>query len=211
MSMPSRPACVALVALLGSVGPIPLDGQAPPTLVGVVGGYTSTEHVWSPDADAQGVAGLTLGAFVDVQTPLDWLSVGAEVAYTQRGANVLFDVGGTPTPGGIRTDYVTLAIRIRAAIGVGPARLHVAVGPISDVVLRSRLDPLLTQELDEEGSTVFGVSVGAGAGAWVTSRVFVEVEARIVEGLQAAYSGNFVSAHNRSRELVARVGLLMGR
>jgi len=209
--MPSRIPCLALVALISPLGPTHLDAQAPPTLVGVVGGYTSTEHVWSPDADAESVAGFTLGAFVDVQTPADWLSIGAEAAYAQRGSNVLIDVGGTPTPGGIRTDYLTLAIRIRAAIEVGPSLLHVAVGPVSDVVLRSRLDPLLTQVLDEESATAFGVIAGAGVGAWVTERAFVEIEARIVEGLQAAYSGNFVSAHNRSRELVARVGLLVGR
>ena len=180
-------------------------------LVGAIGGYTSTEHVWSPASDTQSVGGLALGAFVDVQTPADWLSVGAEAAFSQRGSNVLLDGGGVTTMGGIRTDYLTVSIRFRAAVPLGPARFHVAAGPVSDIVVRSRLDPLLTQVLDEESSTAFGVVAGAGAGVWVTERWFAQIEARIVEGLQASYTGDFVSVHNRSRELVARVGLLTGR
>jgi hypothetical protein len=184
--------------------------QLPAMMVGVVGGYTTTEHVWSPDADVTGTAGLALGAFVDVQTPVNWLSAGAELAYSQRGSDVLLDVGGTPTPGGIRTDYLTFTIRVRAALALGPARFHLVAGPISDIVIRSRLDPLLTQVLDEEQLAPFGVSAGAGLGLWVTGTVFAEIEARIVEGLQSSYTGDFVSARNRSRELVARVGFLVG-
>lgn len=197
-------------AVLLFAAPASLVGQLPPMVVGLVGGYTGTEHVWSPSSDTERVMGLSLGGFVDVQTPLSWLSAGAEVAYTQRGSDVLLDVGGTPSPGGIRTDYLTLTIRVRAAMALGPARFHVVAGPVNDILVRSRLDPLLAQVLDEEQPAPFGLSAGAGFGLWVTERLFAELEARVVEGLQSAYTGNFVSAQNRSRELVARVGLFVG-
>jgi hypothetical protein len=190
--------------------PVAGTAQLPPMVVGFVGGYTATEHAWSPDTDTERVAGFTLGGFVDVQAPLSWLSAGAELAYTQRGANVLLDVGGTPSLGGIRADYLTWAIRVRAALALGPARVHVVMGPVNDIVVRSRLDPLLVQILDEEQPAPFGFSAGAGLGVWVTERLLAEVEVRVVEGLQPAYSGNFISARNRSQELVARIGLRIG-
>ena len=184
--------------------------QLPRMVLGVAGGYTSTEHIWRRDADVTAVAGMALGAFVDVQTPLNWLSAGAELAYSQRGSDVLLDVGGIPTSGGIRTDYLTFTIRVRAALAFGPARFHLVAGPVSDIVIRSRLDPLLVQVLDEERPAPFGVSAGAGLGLWVTGTVFAEVEARILEGLESSYTGDFISTRNRSRELVARLGLLVG-
>lgn len=180
-------------------------------VAGVVGGYSSTEHVWSRTVETRSVSGLVLGGFVDVQTPLSWLTAGAEATYSQRGSDVVLDSGGTPVQGGIRADYLTFMVRLRAVFPLGPARIHVAVGPLSDFVIRSRLDPLLIQVLDEERAAPFGVSAGAGVGAFVTGRAFVEVEARIVEGLQSAYAGDLISARGRSRELVARVGVLVGR
>ena len=69
---------------------------------------------------------------------------------------------------------------------------------------------MLAQVL-EERATVFGAGVGVGVGAWVTPRVFAEVEARVVEGLGDAYVGSGVSVRNRSRELVARIGIPIRR
>ena len=200
-----------VLAVAAWSAPRAILAQAPPLVAGVIGGYTTTKHVWSPDADAHGVAGLVLGGFVDVQTPLSWLTAGAEATYSQRGSDVMLDGGGMSVPGGIRADYLTFMIRVRAALALGPARLHVAGGPMTDFVIRSRLDALLIQVLEEERAAPFGVSAGAGVGVFVTSSTFVEVEARIVEGLQAAYAGDLISVRSRSRELVARVGLLVGR
>lgn len=206
----ARPAWAAL-AVVALVAPVGVAGQTPRVVVGGVGGYTQTDHVWSRDEETRSVDGLALGGFIDVQTPLSWLSAGAEAVYTQRGSDVILDSGGTPTPGGIRTDYLSFIVRLKAALALGPARLHVAGGAGSDIVLRSRLDPVLSQVLDEEGAAPFTVTAGAGVGAWVTERFVVELEARVVEGLGTAHSGGFVSVRNRSRELVARVGLLLDR
>jgi hypothetical protein len=152
-----------------------------------------------------------VGGFVDVQTPLRWLTAGAELAYVQRGSDVVLDVGGTATPGGIRTDYLAFAIRVRAVLSLGPARFHLVAGPASDFVIRSRLDPLLVQVLDEESPAPFGVVAGAGIGFWVRPDVVFEVEGRLAEGLQSSYAGDLVSARNRSRELVLRFGMLVGQ
>ncbi len=208
-----RSPCVRIAAGLVVLAAVasPAAGQQPRMVAGLVGGYSVTEHDWSPNSDVSSVGGLTVGGFVDVQTPLPWLTVGVELAYVQRGSDVVLDVGGTPTPGGVRTDYLAFAIRVRAVLGLGPARFHLVAGPTSDFVIRSRLDPLLVQVLDEESPAPFGVVAGAGIGFWVRPDVVVEVEGRLAEGLQSSYAGDLVSARNRSRQLVLRLGMLVGQ
>jgi opacity protein-like surface antigen len=199
-----------LLTLCLTVLPSPTVAQAPALTAGLVGGYTSTEHVWSPSADTERVGGVLVGGFVDVQTPLDWLTAGVEMAYTQRGSDVLLGEDDAPSPGGIRTDFLTFAVRARAGLGLGRARFHVVAGPVADFVVRSRLDPLLGQVLDEERQAPFGVVVGAGAGLRITDTVVADVEARLTEGLQSSYAGDLISARHRSQELVLRVGMLVG-
>ena len=199
-----------LLALL-SLLPTGLAAQAGGTVAGVVGGYTTTEVLFRPDAETDEVGGLLIGAFVDAQTPVEWLSIRAEGAYTQRGGDVLADAQGLPLNGGMRTDYVSVTVQARAALALGSVRLHVAVGPTIDQLIRSRLDASLEQLLDREHPTVFGVGAGIGIGGWVTARVFAEIEARIVEGLGDAFSGDFISVRHRSTAIVARVGVPIRR
>jgi len=201
------------LAALGVLAlPAATSAQASPRMVaGVVGGYTTTEHVWTPSAETRRVGGLLIGGFADVQTPLEWLTAGFELAYTQRGSDVFVDVGGQPSPGGIRADHLSFAIRVKAKVEIGPARLHLVAGPVSDFVIRSRLDPLLMQILDDESSAPFGVVAGVGLGFWVAEDLFVDFEARIVEGLQSSYSGDLIRARNRSLEVVGRVGMFVAQ
>jgi len=176
-------------------------------IAGIVAGYATTDLIFDPDAETQEVGGVVVGAFVVSQTPLAWLSILAEGAYTQRGGDVMGVVQGLPVNGGIRSDYASIVVQARAAVGVGPVRIHVAAGPVVDQLLRNRMDNALDQILDSESPMVFGVSIGFGVGAWVSERIFAEVEARIVEGVGDAFSGDFISVRNRSSELVARVGV----
>lgn len=203
----SRPSPVHVAIALAWLIPAGLQAQGSKTIVGIVGGYGTTEQIWRPTTVAEDVGGLIVGAWVRAATPLGWLSIRAEGAYTQRGGDVVSDVAGQPVNGGIRSDYVTIALDGRATVGLGPLRLHVAAGPSFDVLIRSRLDQTLAPVLQQEGTAVFGVQAGVGLGVQVTERVLVEVEARIHEGLGDAYSGDFLSVRNRSREVVIRVGV----
>ena len=58
---------------------------------------------------------------------------------------------------------------------------------------------------------VFGAGVGAGFAATLPSSFHAEIEARVFEGLGDAYSGDFVSAKNRSSGLVLRFGRTLSR
>lgn len=201
---------VGIVVACGLGWAVSGSAQAPPLVAGVVAGFNSTEHIWTPSAETENVVGATVGGFVDVQTPLDWLTAGVEVAYAQRGSDVLLESAGATSPGGIRTDFLSLALRARAGLGVGRARLYVVAGITSDFVIRSRLDPFLIQVLDEERQAPFGVLAGGGFGFRVTDTVVADIEARLVEGLQSSYGGDRLTARHRSREIVFRVGMLVG-
>jgi hypothetical protein len=50
---------------------------------------------------------------------------------------------------------------------------------------------MLTQVLESEVPTVFGLRAGVGVDARVTERVVLELELRIFEGLGDACAGNF--------------------
>lgn len=207
-----RWAPVGLVAALTAAAlsaPAALEAQQPRTLVGAVGGWVQNRHVWSPSSDTERVGGVLVGVFLRARTPAPWLSVHAEALWTQRGGDVFDDVDGQILQGSIRTDYLTLVVHPRLSVAVGPLGLHVAAGPTIDQVVRGRLDPGLRMVLEDETPTVFGVGVGAGVGT-VVGAVHAEVEARLFEGLGDAYSGAFVSARNRSLELLARVGVPLG-
>lgn len=182
-----------------------------PTVVGLIGAHSANEQIWKPDAAADDVAGVVAGAFAHATTPLGWLSVVAEGTYTQRGGNVLDNGPDEPATGAIRSDYLTMSVHGRASVGIGPVRVHVAAGPTIDQLIRSRLDATLAPVLEREGSTVFAAAWGAGLSVLIGGRYTAEVEVRRVEGLGDAYSGGFRSVKNRSREIVARVGIPLPR
>jgi hypothetical protein len=173
----------------------------------VVGGVVQTSQLWAPDADTESYRGFSLGAFVDAATPRPWLSVRAEGAYTQRGGDVLLDVGGQPAGARLRMGYATLGVHAKVSYTLGPLHVHFAAGPTVDQVLRNRVDASLAQVFDRERSIVLGVAGGGGVGLWLTERVFAQVDVRIVEGLSDAYDGAFTTVRNRSGEVVARVGV----
>jgi hypothetical protein len=203
-------AFLALVTLPAIAGlGAPLSAQRPVTLGGM-GGYVQNSPVWNRGFDTESVGGAVLGAWVNVPTPLLWLSVTAEATLTQRGSGTRLDPGEVPGALGvspIRTDYLTTSVLPRATLEVGPLRLHVATGPTMDLLLRSREDVLPEPLLDEPATAVFAWTAGAGVGADVGTGWVAEIEARIVEGLSNAYSGELGTLRNRSIEILARVGV----
>lgn len=187
-----------------------VSAQSRPITLGGLGGWVQNTPVWNRGFDTESVGGLTLGAWVDVPTPAEWLSVTAEVAFAQRGSGTILDPEEVPGALGaspIRTDYVTTSVLPRATLQVGGVRLHAATGPTMDLLLRSRLDVVLEPELDEPATAVFAWTAGVGIGTDVAMGWVAEIEARIVEGLSNAYSGDLGTLRNRSFEVLARVGV----
>ncbi len=185
--------------------PIVASAQTPGTAVGIVAGRVVNEHVWQPSAtESDRVSGFVVGGFVLAPTPASWFSVLAEGTLTQRGGDVGRDIPGYEVFG-VRTDYLTISVHPRVSFDAGPVAVFLNAGPSIDQVLRTRKSSGLGPDV-QEVSTIFGVGAGIGASAPVSGDIFVEVEARVFEGLGDAYSGPFISFRNRSFGLVARVG-----
>lgn len=189
----------------------PISAQERGTIAGGVVGYSATTLLWRPAAEVAAVGGIVVGAFADAATLVGWLSVLAEGAYTQRGGDIESDRQGRDVIGSVRADYLSIAVHARAALSVGRARVHLSAGPTVDQLLRRRMDAVTASILQRETPSVFGVSVGVGAGVRVTTRVFAEVEARLFEGLSRAHAGDFLTVRNRSFEVVTRIGVPIRR
>ena len=193
-----------------ALSPSTVAAQARPITLGGLGGWVQNTPVWNRDFDTESVGGVVLGAWVNVPTPVQWLSVTAEATFTQRGSGTVLDPREVPGAIGvspIRTDYVTASVLPRGTIDIGRVRLHATTGPTVDLLLRSRVDVVLEPELDEPATAVFAWTAGVGVGADVAPGWVAELEARIVEGLSSAYSGDLGTLRNRSIEVLARVGV----
>jgi hypothetical protein len=203
------PAVRAITATALSLAlPAALSAQVErePTIVGVVAGYVMNEGVWKPASESTPAGGVLLGGFANAATPIPWFAVRAELMWAQRGDDVDLVIGGVPTPGGVRSDYLTFTLHPRVSTSLGPLRIHLAGGPVLETLLQSRVDPSLAPII-QGTSTIFGLSGGAGLGMRVAGRYRVEVEARVFRGFTDAYSGLAVSTQNRALEVVARVGI----
>jgi hypothetical protein len=177
------------------------------TIVGITLGFADNEQLWQPEADADRVTGPIAGLYADVATGLSWLRVGAEGSYTQRNGDVVLDQGGQETTGGVRAHLLAVGVHLALVRRVGRVRLHALAGPTLDQVLSARLDPVLSQVLEEESTVVFGLSVGGGVGVWLSDTLFLAADVRLTENLGDAYSGNFTSFRNRSLEYRVLAGV----
>lgn len=198
--------CACVVGMSFGVPP-EVVAQGARTRVGVALGGVRTTQIWKPTLPVEDVTGILAGAFVDAPTSIPGLSILAEGSYTRRGGDVTLDVSGQPAEGRLRVDYLTVAVHLKVARSFGPVRAHLSLGPTLDQVLRSRLDPVLTQVLEDEKAVVFGAAVGGGLGTQVNDRLFVGVDVRHLEGLSDAHSGNFASTRNRSLEVLFRASV----
>lgn len=188
-----------------ALAPCSATAQTPGSLVGVVGGWVANEQVWRSEYETETVGGAQLGGFVNAATPVPWFRVRAEFMWTQRGGSVTGEINGDPLVGETRTDYLTVGVQPRAALRIGRLEVFGVGGPILEVVLRNRFSTELAVAVQEVG-TAYGVGAGVGIAARINSSYRAEIEARVFEGLGDAYTGNFVSAKNRSFGVVARIG-----
>ncbi len=203
---------IGLTWLVAFVVGAPVQGQEvpaevrPPSAVGAFAGYGSTDGIWKPDAVTTSVGGVILGAFLDAPTMKSWLSIRVEGAWVQRGSNVSSVAGDTQLAGGIRTDAFALGIHTKYVVALGPADLHLAVGPTIDQIVRVRLDAPLRPALNRPVSTLFGATAGIGVTGVLREQYRVGLEGRLYEGLGDTRSGDFLQMRHRSFELVLRVG-----
>jgi hypothetical protein len=194
-----------LVAAGLALTPLYATAQTPGSTVGVVGGWVTNEQVWRSEYETESVGGAQLGGFVNAATPVSWFQMRAEFMWTQRGGSVTGEINGNPLVGETRTDYLTVGVQPRAALRLGGLEVFGAAGPMLELVLRNRFNSELAVAVQEVG-TVYGVGAGLGIAARINSTFRAEIEARVFEGLGDAYTGDFVSAKNRSFGVVARIG-----
>lgn len=206
-----RARAIVLLAPLALAPAAGAAAQGTGTTVGILGGVVRNDPRWTPSAPGEPHDGLAVGAFAEAPTPAGWLSIRAEGAYTQRGGDVLLEVGGAPTPAGFRMGYLTAAVHVKLQRSLGPVEMHAVAGPTLDQVLSRRVDAVLAQVFESETPTVLSVGIGVGMGWWSASDVYVGVDARLTEGLGDAHEGNFTSVRNRSWEGLVRVGVPLAR
>ncbi|MFC1660585.1 outer membrane beta-barrel protein [Gemmatimonadota bacterium] len=198
------------------VGPGPVAAQDSPGvpvgpnrgIVGVFMGKTSSRQIWTPPFASARLEGLTFGLFVDVQTPIPFLSVRAEGGYVGRGT-VVWDQAQDPARAAeakVRSHYLTLPIHGKAAVGWGPLAGYVFAGPTVDILISSECSSQFCQVVRGERGMVVNVAVGLGFGLEWPGGFRSDMEARITEGLSEAYLGDRDSARNRSVELLVRLG-----
>ena len=151
--------------------------------------------------------GFLIGGFAEVRLPGGRGSLRVEADYVQRGAIIERDREGVAVDGEIRSEYLSFPIHVKFSKAIGPLRVHIAGGPTVDQLLRSKLDPVLAQVLDEERAISVGVGLAAGVSVEISERLIPEFDVRLTEGLSHAYAGSFTTVRNRSLELVLRVGM----
>jgi hypothetical protein len=207
---PQCPAVIGLLAVVLSVSPVVVNAQTSSSIAGVVAGRVMNEQVWNSEYQTEKVGGVQVGGFLNARTSVPWFEMRAEFMWTQRGGSVVGDLRGGELIGEARTDYMTVAVQPRFAARRGLVEVFATAGPVIDVVLRNRFSPELGLGL-QEVAQVFGAGVGAGFAATLPSSFHAEIEVRVFEGLGDAYSGDFVSAKNRSSGLVLRFGRTLSR
>ena len=207
---PQCPAVIGFLAVVLSVSPVVVNAQTSSSIAGVVAGRVMNEQVWNSEYQTEKVGGVQAGVFLNARTSVPWFEMRAEFMWTQRGGSVVGDLRGSELIGEARTDYLTVAVQPRFAARLGFVEVFTTAGPVIDVVLRNRFSPELGLGL-QEVAQVFGAGVGAGFAATLPSSFHAEIEARVFEGLGDAYSGDFVSAKNRSLGIVLRLGRTLSR
>ena len=173
-------------------------------MIGGLAGRVESRQLRDRGEDSDTRAGALVGAFVDVQTPVGPLSILAEAFYAQRGGR--FDLGGTSgLQGQVQADVLGFTVAPTLHAGIGPVSVYAYAGPMVETPVRTRFTEELSPAYRNPAGQVFAVTAGAGlavrAGIWS-----VRAEARVVEELSAAFSGDAGDFRHRSKEILLRVG-----
>jgi len=191
---------VSLVVVLG----LPHRAGAQSILAGAVAGVVESRQIRERGADSDARTGFLAGAWADIPTPALPLHVLAEVAYVRRGGT--FPLGDpADLLGDVEADYLATTVAPLVRIGIGLFAAFVYAGPMFETPLRTRSAAALRTAYANPSDQ--GISATAGAGLeWLGPRWVVRGEARIVEGLSAAFSGPAGEYRHRSVEVLLRVG-----
>ena len=190
-------------------GPGSLEAQTEGTL-GLFLGHTSSQQLWSGDSriSAESASGVSLGAFMDVQTPAPFLSIRAELGYVQRGG-LAWDDELDPDhtrSARVKSHYLSIPIHGKLGWDLGYLSAYLVAGPTMDFLLHTGCSSEICPLLRDDKPAVFAVSVGAGLGTEWADRYRIGAEIRLTEGLGNAYVGDLAEVRNRTLEILLRVG-----
>jgi hypothetical protein len=177
--------------------------------IGGMAGRVESRQIRDRGEDSGTRTGALVGAFIDVETPVGPLSVLAEAFYAQRGGR--FDLAGTAGfQGQVQADVLGFTVAPTLHAGIGPLSVYAYGGPMLETPVRTRSTGELSPAYRNPAGQVFAVTGGGGlavrAGVWS-----VRIEARVVEELSAAFSGDAGDFRHRSKEILVRVGRIVVR
>jgi len=187
----------------------PLAAQEDRGTVGFFLGKTSSRQLWSGSIGSERIQGLSVGVFVDVQTPLPALSIRAEAGYAGRGTIVWDDLADPErtSEAKVRSHYLSLPVHGKAQFRFGPFSGYGFAGPTLEYLLSSGCSTQFCQVIQEENMIVLSVGGGFGIGLDLFGRYRAGIEVRFTEGLNDAYVGALDAARNRSTEILVRMGI----
>lgn len=185
------------------VGSMATPAEAQRRALGLVMGVVESTQTRARQPDSEVHSGLMVGAWVDQQTPVPWLSVTAEAFLVRRGARYILDDGFARQ---LDVDYVGAALLPSLRGTAGPASFVGYAGPGLDFHLRSQSSlELQGIFLQAAGQTFAGV-VG-GAVEFTTERTTFRFDARLHQQLSRAFEGEVSDAKHRSVEFLFRLGM----
>ena len=207
MNVTQGSALVAVTLLLATVFPPRVHAQE----IRAVGGHlgrTSSRQMWAGALESDERRSLVLGAFVEVATPLDRLSVIAEASYVRRGGRVSLEAVGLQGQGTVdtRVDYISFPVVLAARLFRNPVGVYAYIGPAVDYHLNTQGEPSVADLYSTEKKTVLTGVLGGGVELLVAQRWSLRLEARLMEGLSAAFEGRLGEIRHRSFELFVRAG-----
>ncbi|MGD8322218.1 MAG: outer membrane beta-barrel protein [Gemmatimonadota bacterium] len=172
--------------------------------VGVQVGHVESKQIVTNGDDSGTRSGLMGGLFIDVQTPAPLLSVLAEASFVQRGGT--FTTADPSTGGDVEADYLTFTVAPELHVDIGPAGAFAYAGPTAEASVRTRYAPALAAAYQNPASLALAATAGGGVELRLLQGWAFRLEARVVEGLSAAFTGDAGEFKHRSSEFLVRVG-----
>lgn len=193
---------------LAAVTFVPGVAAAQSVMGGMVG-YVGSRQLRDRADDSATRTGALVGAFVDVETPVGPLGILAEAFYAQRGGRL--ELGSSPgQQGEVQADVLGFTVAPNLHVGFGPVSAYAYAGPMVEMPVRTRYTDELAAAYRNPAGQILAVTAGAGLGVrfgiWS-----VRAEARVVEELSPAFTGDAGDFRHRSKEILVRVGRMVIR
>jgi hypothetical protein len=176
-----------------------LLGQAGPRR-GVELGLVSAKHTGT-EFETSSYEGFTVGAFVEVDGPVNGMAVRVSGRWVRRGSHYS-PLDDRTTASRVRTDHLGMALLLSPRVAVGHAVVFLLAGPSVEYSVASRADALFDERYPDSvpiGLTVLG---GGGLAADLGQRGRVSAELRWGAGLRPAFRGPGPDPDSRSVEWV---------